>query len=99
MKKKLIFAIILIIVFASAAFLFFFFGKKEVSPDPFVGGVLNIFNWEDYLSEEVVSEFEKEHGIKANVDFFEDSDDVLVALREDPESILSNITRELKIKE
>lgn len=83
MNKKVIF--ILTLAVTLAVFLFFFLRKKETSPDFLVGGVLNIYNWEDYLSEEVVSNFEKEYGIKVNVDFFEDSDDVLIALRENPE--------------
>jgi spermidine/putrescine transport system substrate-binding protein len=83
MNKKIIFVLILITI--SIGLLFFFLREKEVTPEIPVGGVLNIYNWEDYLSEEVVSEFERKYGIKVNVDFFEDSDDVLIALRENPE--------------
>ncbi len=82
MNKKIIFILVLAPIII---FLFFFFREKKFSPESSFGGVLNIYNWEDYLSEDVINDFEKEYGIKVNVDFFEDSDDVLIALREDPE--------------
>ncbi len=55
--------------------------REEVA---MIEGVLNIYNWEDYLSEELIEEFEREYGVVVNLDYFEDSDDVLISLRQDP---------------
>ncbi len=52
--------------------------------EPLISGVLNIYNWEDYLSEELIGDFEKKYGVTVNLDYFEDSDDVLVSLRQSP---------------
>lgn len=49
-----------------------------------VEGVLNIYNWEDYLSEELIEEFEEKYDVTVVLDYFEDSDDVLISLRQDP---------------
>ena len=46
------------------------------TPAPASAGVLNIYNWSDYISEEVVKNFEKEFGIKVRYDNF-DSNEIL----------------------
>jgi putrescine transport system substrate-binding protein len=42
------------------------------------GGVLNIYNWSDYISEDTIKNFEKEFGIKVRYDNF-DSNEILHA--------------------
>jgi spermidine/putrescine transport system substrate-binding protein len=83
MNKKILF-IILFLVIISLVIIFFFIKKEEpVVEQSFEGRVLNVYNWEDYLSEEVIENFEKMYGVTVKLDTFEDSDDVLFMLRED----------------
>lgn len=41
---------------------------------------LNIYNYSDYLDEELIKEFEKETGIKVNYDYFNDNEELLAKL-------------------
>src|SRR5690606_1214210 len=36
--------------------------------------VLNIYNWPDYITESMLSDFEKEYGVKVNYDTFENNE-------------------------
>ncbi len=45
---------------------------------------VNVFNWEDYISEEALELFERETGIKVNYMRFTTNEDMLVQVRADP---------------
>lgn len=45
---------------------------------------VNVFNWEDYISEEAIALFEQETGIKVNYMRFTTNEDMLVQVRADP---------------
>lgn len=47
-------------------------------------GVVNVFNWEDYINDEVISMFEEETGIKVNYMNFTLNEDMLVQVRTSP---------------
>lgn len=56
-------------------------GKKEESPKADAAAssqaeakILNIYNWPDYITEDMVSNFEKESGIKVNYQTFENNE-------------------------
>jgi putrescine transport system substrate-binding protein len=56
-------------------------GKKEESPKAGAAAnsqaeakILNIYNWPDYITEDMVSNFEKESGIKVNYQTFENNE-------------------------
>jgi spermidine/putrescine transport system substrate-binding protein len=83
MNKKILFIIFFLAILFSVFALFFLKKKEPVLEDSFEGRILNIYNWEDYLSEEVIGDFEKMYGVTVNLETFEDSDDVLFMLRED----------------
>lgn len=42
---------------------------------------LNIYNYSSYLSEEVISDFEKEYGIVVSLDYFNDNEEMLSRLK------------------
>ncbi len=46
--------------------------------------IVNVFNWEDYISEEALSLFEKETGIRVNYMRFTTNEDMLVQVRTNP---------------
>jgi spermidine/putrescine transport system substrate-binding protein len=46
---------------------------------------LNIFNWENYLSEEVIKEFEEKFGVKVNLETFSDSDFMFSKVQSQPD--------------
>ena len=39
--------------------------------------VVNVFNWEDYIDEDVLAQFEEETGIKVNYMRFTDNEEML----------------------
>ena len=49
-------------------------------------GVVNVFNWEDYINEDVLEMFEAETGIKVNMMNFTTNEDMLVKVRNSPQS-------------
>jgi spermidine/putrescine transport system substrate-binding protein len=49
-------------------------------------GVVNVFNWEDYINEDVLDMFEAETGIKVNMMNFTTNEDMLVKVRNSPQS-------------
>lgn len=46
-------------------------------------GVVNVFNWEDYISEEVLAQFEQETGIHVNYMCFTTNEDMIVRVEAD----------------
>ena len=46
---------------------------------------LNIFNWESYLSEEVIEDFEKRYNVDINLETFEDSTIILQTIQSTPD--------------
>lgn len=47
-------------------------------------GEVNVYNWEDYISEEALALFEQETGIQVNYMRFTTNEDMLVQVRADP---------------
>ena len=48
------------------------------------GGVVNVFNWEDYISDEVIRQFEEETGIKVNYSCFTTNEDMILKVETTP---------------
>ncbi len=58
----------------------------SVSVSAMADGVVNVFNWEDYINEDVLDMFEAETGIKVNMMNFTTNEDMLVKVRNSPQS-------------
>ncbi len=58
----------------------------SVSVSAMADGVVNVFNWEDYINEDVLEMFEAETGIKVNMMNFTTNEDMLVKVRNSPQS-------------
>lgn len=71
--KRTIFTVLLVLVLA-------------VAVSALADGVVNVFNWEDYINEDVLDMFEAETGIKVNMMNFTTNEDMLVKLRNSPQS-------------
>lgn len=50
----------------------------------FAEGVVNVFNWEDYISEEALRLFQEETGIRVDYMNFTTNEDMLVQVRTNP---------------
>lgn len=50
----------------------------------FAANEVNVYNWEDYISQEAIDMFEEETGIKVNYMRFTTNEDMLVQVRADP---------------
>ena len=42
---------------------------------------ITVFNWGDYIDESVLTDFEKEYGIKVNYDYFSTNEEMYVKLK------------------
>jgi spermidine/putrescine transport system substrate-binding protein len=49
--------------------------KSKLSPQ------LHLFNWADYINQEVIDDFEKEYGVKVVVDVFDSNEDMIGKVR------------------
>lgn len=43
--------------------------------------IVNVCNWSDYISDEVLREFEDEYGIRVNYDYFSDNEELLAKMK------------------
>jgi spermidine/putrescine transport system substrate-binding protein len=83
MKKNNILKIILIIIVLISIVILLsvlWQPRKKLSSE------LNIYNWEDYLSPEIIAGFEKDFGVKINMYFYIDEFDMLNELNNNPET-------------
>ena len=48
-------------------------------------GELNLFIWTEYVPDSVISDFEKEYGIKVNVSTFSSNEDMLAKVKSEDE--------------
>ena len=46
--------------------------------------VLNVYNWEDYLGPDTIANFEKEYGVKVNLEIYEEEQIMLSVVQSDP---------------
>lgn len=89
MKINFSFLILLIIFFLiSGGITWLILNRSQKPPPPFPveeEKILNIFNWENYLSENVIEEFEKKFNVKVNIDTFEDSSQMFSTIQFQPD--------------
>lgn len=64
MKKLIVLCILLTLVGCS----------KSDPVDKYGSDVLNVFNWGEYIGEDVIANFEKEYGVKVNYSLFESNE-------------------------
>ena len=88
-KKGLIIALVALI--AVAAILIFVLPRKGAETPatsteqvPAAGKVVNVYNWYDYMDEEVFDLFEQETGIHVNRMYFTTNEDMMVQVRVSP---------------
>ena len=73
MKKIIVFALALLCLVGCSD------SKTTVDDDPiekYESDVLNVFNWGEYIGEDVIANFEEEYGVKVNYSMF-DSNEIL----------------------
>ena len=73
--------------------------KTAGAPEKKLSKVLNIYNWEDYFGETTLADFEKQFGVKVNLDTFEDEEELLATVRSHPDKYDILITSDDNIRE
>jgi len=83
MKKAIIWVAVLVVIGVLAAFLLptLLSGEK-----PTESKVVNVYNWEDYISQEALGLFTQETGITVNMMNFTTNEDMMVQVRNSPAS-------------
>lgn len=82
MRKVLILIFFVALVLFCSAFYFLIFKKHQKPP---LEKELYLYNWEDYLSEKVIEDFEKKFGVKVHLDTFDDSDFAFSQIQTQPD--------------
>jgi spermidine/putrescine transport system substrate-binding protein len=83
MKKVYFFIIIFLAIFA---IVFISFPKKEKKAnETSEEKELFLLNWEDYLSQGIIEDFEKKYGISVHIDTIQSSDEILPILQSSPQ--------------
>lgn len=87
MSKKiwLIFISLLLLCLGTVIGWFFSLKKSPLPPSPSEEKELNIFIWEDYISQKVVEDFELKFKVKVNIDTFKDSDEMFAYVQSQPD--------------
>lgn len=86
MSKKIWFIVLSLLIIVTISGWLLFQKKPSPSPPPPIEErELNIFIWENYLSQEVIKDFELKFGAKINLDIFEDSDQMFALLQSQPD--------------
>lgn len=101
MKKILIIVIILVLVLVGV-FGYFQLTKAPKEPEPSkqeLSSVLNVYNWEDYFATSTIEDFEKEFGVKVNLETYGDEDTMLSAIQSDPAKYDVAVASDVLIKE
>ncbi|MDO8524178.1 MAG: spermidine/putrescine ABC transporter substrate-binding protein [bacterium] len=101
MKNKIIILGVVLILILSAVVLYFqIFKKSELSkPKKELSPVLNIYNWEDYFGTSTIADFEKEFGVKVNLQTYDSEDTMLSAVQSDPTKYDIVIASDILVKE
>lgn len=90
MKKTGILIILAVIIVLAAIFAVVMYRvsqmEREIQSEITYSDVLYIYNWEDYLDPEVISGFEAEYGVTVFMTIYEDEDEIITTLQNDPSS-------------
>ncbi len=81
MNKFYLMSIVALVIVIAAAF---FFIKPEDGGNQELSEVLNVYNWEDYFGETTLEDFEREYGVKVNLETYEDEDMMISAVQSNP---------------
>lgn len=84
MKKANVILILFLITLTVGVGIYLYF-KKIPNKKSYLEKELNIFNWENYLSDEIINDFEKRFGIKVNLEVFDDSDYAFSVIQSQPD--------------
>lgn len=88
MKRKTLFFVLFIFTIILIVTTVRIFWKKNKKP-PLLPveeeKIIKIFNWENYLSQKIIDEFEQKFGVKIKIDTFKDSEEIISALQFQPE--------------
>lgn len=99
MKNKIIILIaVLILVLATIIGYFQLTKKPEVSENK-LSPILNVYNWEDYLGTSTIADFEKEFGVKVNLQTYDSEDTMLSGIQSDPAKYDIIIVSDILVKE
>jgi len=86
MKNKIAMLVVVLLLVLVGVLGYFQLTKEEGSQPTAekLSPVLNIYNWEDYFGETTIEDFEKEFGVKVNLETYEDELVMLATVQSDP---------------
>jgi len=95
MKNKIIIILSIFVLLILAGVI----GYIQLAKKPKLSPVLNIYNWEDYFDPSTIPNFEKEFGVKVNLETYDSEDTMLSAIQSDPAKYDIVIASDVLIKE
>lgn len=74
--------VVLGLVLTGGLFVGIFYSERYVVPE--LSGELNVYNWEGYFASDTIENFEKEFGVKVNLEYFSSNQEMFDTLKSDP---------------
>lgn len=91
-KKKIssifwkVLGIIVLAVVIISLFFLSFTGRVALAPtEQQLSSELNVYNWQDYIGSDTIENFEKEFGVKVNLEYFSSNHEMIEGIKENPE--------------
>ncbi|MEK9153746.1 MAG: spermidine/putrescine ABC transporter substrate-binding protein [Patescibacteria group bacterium] len=86
-KKIIIVAVVIVVLVLVGIFGYWQLSQAPQKPAPLsqeLSPVLNIYNWEDYIGTTTIADFEKEFGVKVNLESYPNEDAMISGVQSDP---------------
>ncbi len=102
MKNKIIIVVCIILILVSiGVILYLQIINKAKSPEVKnqLSPVLNVYNWEDYFGDTTIEDFEKEFGVKVNLENYDNEDTMVSSIQSDPTKYDIVIASDTLVKE
>ncbi len=99
MKNKIIILCVVLILVSAGILGYFQLTKSPEPPKEELSAVLNVYNWEDYFGTSTIEDFEKEFGVKVNLQTFGSEDSMLSTIQSDPTKYDVIIASDILVKE
>lgn len=98
MKNKIIILFSILAVISAGVIVYFGLVKNR-QPKEQLSAVLNVYNWEDYFGTSTIEDFEKEFGVKVNLEVYNNEDTMLSGVQSDPRKYDIVVGSDILVKE
>ena len=99
MKNKILMLIIILLIFLVGIVGYFQLVKNIQPAKEKLSSVLNVYNWEDYIGDTTIEDFEKEFGVKVNLQIYDNEDTMLSSIQSNPSGYDIVVASDILVRE